>query len=76
MALVINERVKLTANWLSALGTALAAAGVFAPALAFLYGLSRPELSGVPLSVVTAGCFAMGVFLHVLGRLTLGRLRQ
>jgi hypothetical protein len=61
---------------ISALGTALVAAGVFAPVAALMYGLSRPEPPGFPLSVVTVACFAAGVSLHVLGRLTLGRLRQ
>jgi hypothetical protein len=74
--LIANERVKLTASWLSALGIALVAAGVFAPIAALMYGLSRPVPSGIPLSVVTVACFAVGVALHVLGRLTLGRLRE
>ena len=76
MFLIANERIKLTASWLSALGIALVAAGVFAPLAAFMYGLSRPAPSGVPLSVVTVACFAVGVALHVLGRLTLGRLHE
>ncbi len=76
MFLIANERIKLTANWLSAVGVALLAAGVFAPAAAFVYGLSRPESAGLPLSIVTAACFVMGVFLHVVGRATLGRLRK
>ena len=76
MFLVHNERIKLTASWLSAIGTALVAAGVFAPVAAFMYGLSRPEPPGLPLSVATIACFVVGVALHVLGRLALGRLRE
>ena len=40
MFLVHNERTKLTASWLNTLATALIAAGAFAPAAAWLYGLS------------------------------------
>ena len=39
MFLVDNECTKLTASWLNALGIALIAAGAFAPAAAWLYGL-------------------------------------
>jgi hypothetical protein len=76
MVLVHNERTKLTAGWLNTLATALVAAGVFAPALALLYGVSRPAPSGFPLSVLTVACFGGGVVLHVLGWLVLGRLRE
>ena len=71
-----NERTKLTANWLSGMGTALIGAGVFAPAIAFFYGLSTPGNSGLPLSVITGGCFLVAVVLHGLGRLTLRRLQE
>jgi hypothetical protein len=74
--LIANERTKLTANWLNALATALVAAGVFAPAAALLYGLSQLSLNRLQLAVVAAGCFLGGAFLHWLGRLVLGRLRE
>ena len=76
MFLVHNERTKLTASWLNALATALVAAGVFAPALALFYGVSRPAPSGLPLLVLTLACFGGGVVLHVLGWLALRRLRE
>lgn len=76
MFLVHNERTKLTANLFNALAASLVAAGVFAPAIAFLYGLSRPVATIGQLSVVSVGCVAGGAFLHCLGRRKLGRLRM
>jgi hypothetical protein len=49
---------------------------VFAPAAALIYGVSRPALAGHQLSLLTITCFAIGAFLHMLGRLALGRLRE
>jgi len=76
MFLVANERTKLTASWLNGLATALVAAGVFAPVVALLYGVSQPAASGLPLLVLTIACFGGGVVLHLLGSLALGRLRE
>jgi len=55
---------------------ALIAAGVFAPVVALVYGLSQISADGSRLSLVTFGCFAGGVSLHWLGRALLGRLRE
>lgn len=76
MFLVANERTKLTATWLNALATALVATGVFAPAAALLYGVSGSARPGLALLLTTLACFVVGVFLHILGRLALGRLRE
>ena len=76
MFLIANERTKLTANWLNALAAALVTAGVFAPAAALLYGLSQPALAGIHILLLTGAYFAGGFFLHILGWLTLGRLRE
>ena len=76
MFLVANERTKLTAAWLNALATALVATGVFAPAAALLYGVSGAALPGVALLLTTIACFVVGVFLHMLGRFALRRLRE
>ena len=75
MSLVHNEQTKLTASWLSALATAVIAAGAVAPLAALIYGVSGAPASGVPLLLVAASCFAFGTFLHALGRLSLRRLR-
>ena len=76
MFLVSNERAKLTANWFNALGASLVAAGVFAPAIAFLYGISQPALDGVHGSLVAFACVAGGVLLHFMGRWMLRRLSE
>lgn len=72
---VHNEQTKLTAGWLSALGTALVAAGVFAPGAALVYGLTSVDVSFRFIAAVAGGCFGFGLLLHILGRLTLRRLQ-
>jgi hypothetical protein len=76
MHLVHNERTKLTASWLNTLATALVAAGAFAPAAAFLYGLSQPVSGAWAMIVIALACVAAGVGLHVAGRVFLGRLQE
>ena len=76
MFLVANERTKLTSNWLNSLATALVAAGVLAPAAAWLYGLSQPLMTTRYVSVLAVGCLVAGLLLHVVGRLALRRLRE
>lgn len=76
MSLVFNERTKLTASWLNTLATALVAAGVFAPVAALIYGLTAAAVEGVIVTALVAGCFGVGIGLHLLGLLLLGRLRE
>ncbi len=76
MFLVRNEQTKLTAAWLSALATALVAAGVFAPGAALIYRLTPVDIGIGYMIAVAAGCFAFGLLLHILSRLSLRRLRN
>ena len=76
MFLVHNERTKLTASWLNALATALIAAGGFAPAAAWLYGLSALPIGAFNLSVLTFACATAGAGLHGAALATLWRLRE
>lgn len=76
MSLVHNERTKLTAAWLNAVATALIAAGLFAPLAALLYGLTELRVSFAEVSLTFAGCLAGSLFLHVIGLMLLGRLRE
>lgn len=76
MFLVPNERAKLTASLFNALAASLVAAGVFAPAIAILYGISQPGPGSIQVSLVTLACIGGGALLHYLGRRTLGRLRE
>jgi hypothetical protein len=76
MSLVFNERTKLTASWFNTLATALIAAGAFAPVAASLYGLSAIAVDGVFVAILATSCSGIGVGLHLLGVLLLGRLRE
>jgi hypothetical protein len=60
----------------NALAASLVAAGVFAPAIASFYGISRPESGTIQTSLVTLACIGGGAFLHFLGRRMLGRLHE
>jgi len=74
--LVHNERTKLTATWLNTLATASVAAGVFAPIAALLYQLAPVSMAVRDFIAIGLGCFAIGGALHLLGRASLGRLRE
>ena len=76
MFLVHNERTKLTASWLNTLATALIAAGGFAPAAAWLYGLSTLPIGAFDVSLVALACAAGGFSLHGVALATLRRLRE
>jgi hypothetical protein len=74
--LVHNERTKLTASWLNTLATALIAAGVFAPAIAVLYGLSNLSFGRGFIAAVLCGCIVIGAVIHLGAWLLLGRMRE
>ncbi len=76
MFLVHNERTKLTSNWLNTIATALMAAGAFAPAAAWLYGLSSLPIGAIDLSMLAFACIAGGAGIHVSALALLGRLRE
>ena len=73
---VFNERVKLTAAWMNQLATAIAAAGVFAPLVALVFGFHPFQgPSGLVISL-TINCGALSAALHFYGRWLLGRLKS
>jgi hypothetical protein len=74
--LVFNERAKHTASWFNAIATALIAAGAFAPAAAYLYGLSALPVGSGLIAALVVGCVGLGICLHLTGRALLGRLRE
>jgi hypothetical protein len=76
MHLVHNERTKLTATWLNTLATALIAAGGFAPAAAYIYGLAALPIGGGFIVALMLGCFVFGMCLHFVGWSLLGSLRE
>jgi hypothetical protein len=61
---------------MNALATALIAAGGFAPAAAWLYGISALPIGTFYLSVVALACAVGGVGLHGVAWATLRRLRE
>jgi len=67
---------KLTASWLNAIATALMAAGAFAPAAAWLYGLSSLPVGAFYVSMLAIACAAVGASLHISALAMLGRLRE
>jgi hypothetical protein len=73
---VHNERTKLTSSWFNTLATALIAAGAFAPAAAYFYGLSALPVGGGAVVALVLGCFVIGVCLHLVGWALLGSLRE
>jgi len=76
MSLVFNERTKLTAAWFNTLATALVAAGVFAPVVGLIYGLSPATVDTKLVMIVAALCLGIGLAIHAAGWLYLGRLRE
>jgi hypothetical protein len=74
--LVHNERTKLTASWLNTLGTALFAAGGFAPMAALLYGISEMKLAAIYVVLLASLCAAGAILLHLVGRRFLRRLHE
>ncbi len=76
MSLIHNERIKLTANWLNALATALVATGAIAPVAAWLYGFPSAVADALDLGILSAACTLSGAGLHWLARRVLGGLKE
>jgi hypothetical protein len=73
---VRNERRKLTASWLNAIATALVAAGVFAPVASQIYGFGSNRADQTLVLISSAGCLAVSLILHLVGRQVLGGLEE
>ena len=73
MNAIHNERVKLAASALSNTGVAITITGVVTPVANFLYGSGPLSLA---LYKVAPGLFLLGVALHILPQLVLGRLED
>jgi hypothetical protein len=70
-----NEHLKLMANWLNTMATAVMTAGTFIPAAQFLFGI-LPQGADLGLIYGTGAiCFGTGVLIHLLGQWILGELR-
>ena len=75
MALVRNERHKLTANALNGVAIATMVAGSIAPLIAASYGFASAPAHRF-LALVTAVWFLAAIIIHIMARLVLGGLRE
>ncbi|WP_157223372.1 hypothetical protein [Rhodovulum sp. PH10] len=74
MGLVPNERTKLFATALNNLAVATVVTAIIAPIAGFLYGAVATPRSWWP--VMGAVWFLVGIGLHLVAQLVLGRLRE
>jgi len=72
---ILNERLKLLANWGNTLATGILTIGSFIPAAQFIYGIlpDTTEASLVWISAVV--CIPVGISIHLAGQWILGGLR-
>ena len=70
-----NEHLKLVANWLNTVATAIIAAGAFVPAAQFVFGVLPPGAN--PIAVYGMGliCIGSGVLIDLAGHQFLGGLK-
>jgi len=73
VSLVYNERTKLLATALSNTGVATVVTAIVAPVVGFLYGTPAPV--GPWWWLVGVVCLLVGVGLHILAQVLLGRLK-
>ena len=77
MNLIHNERIKLSASWVNALAVTIVATGVIAPMAAVAFGLSTiGTVSTSVLVPLTIAWLVLGIVLHIVARLMLGRLQE
>jgi hypothetical protein len=78
MSLIHNERWKLTATWVNAVGVGIVIAGSVTPIVALAYGLrAGPQPIGAgTIIVLTLVWILIGLALHLMARALLGRLRE
>jgi hypothetical protein len=70
-----NEHVKLVANWLNTIATAILTAGAFVPAAQYIFGfLPETTDSGLVYGVAIV-CVMGAVALHLIGQAALGLLK-
>jgi amino acid transporter len=70
-----NEHLKLVANWLNTVATAIIAAGAFVPAAQFIFGVLPSNTN--PIAVYGMGliCIGSGVLIHLAWHQFLGGLK-
>lgn len=73
MGLIHNERTKLTATYLNGIAIALLAVGALAPLIGYL---NTGGGDAATLTLISASCVGVSVFLHWIARRFLGSLRE
>jgi hypothetical protein len=73
---VVNERLKLLANFANTVAAAFLSVGVIGPALALLYGLVPTAPSAASVVAGSSICVLASVTIHLSGRAILGGLRE
>jgi hypothetical protein len=73
---ILNERIKLFANFANTTAAAFLSAGVIGPILAFCYGI-MPLGTGL-FAVLTGAiiCISFSAGIHLAGREVLGRIQE
>ena len=75
MNLVRNERIKFFATLVNTVAAASIAAGVIAPLVALTYGVPGP-IGGSAAILVSAAWLLLGIALHVIVQIAVGRMRE
>ncbi|WP_172122753.1 MULTISPECIES: hypothetical protein [unclassified Devosia] len=75
MSLIFNERTKLLANAMDRASTACLTVGVFAPVAAIVYGATGTAMASWAFVLGTISWLSAAAILHIVARLTLGRLK-
>jgi hypothetical protein len=73
---VLNERLKLLANWCNTVAAAFLTTGVLGPVLSVVYGLGPRELDPALVFASSLICMLVSGGLHLAGRSFLGGLQE
>jgi hypothetical protein len=73
---VLNERLKLLANWFNTVSAALLTAGVLAPMIAFIYGVASTTLDPALVLASSLICMLVSGALHLAARSALGAIQE
>ncbi|ABD87175.1 hypothetical protein [Rhodopseudomonas palustris] len=74
--LVRNERLKLTANWLNTLATAIFAVGGFGPLVSYGFGLVPSSIDRLTVIAAAGTCLVVATTIHLAARGVLGSLSE
>jgi hypothetical protein len=73
---VVNERLKLLANFATTAAAAFLSAGVIGPGVTFFYGLIPSGTALAPILSGSGVCLLVCAGIHLVGRAVLGGIRE